>query len=115
MRAFQEKRKHRRIEVATHATFKPLVAMIPLNFSCRTVDISEGGVKLVISRWARPLKLVRLKFWLEGYDHKFDIWAKTVWSKVRNKDKGIAEAGLRFSELTKKENSILNDFISKQS
>lgn len=103
-----ETRRNRRVPLDIYVN--KMINGVP--FLARTRDISRGGVYVhrLIEPEVPPTARIALEFALPGSEEV--IWAEAL---VVHGDDGASGVGLRFVDLTPRQDEILGDFISSSS
>jgi hypothetical protein len=77
-------------------------------FHCEAVNISEGGLALVASVGLRPGTQLAVQFTLPGQLTEFSIQSEICWYDEQGR------AGLRFSSLSRHQQSELQEWLSQK-
>jgi len=110
----RERREHKRIIGFFRVTFVPNSDFL-LEFFCDARDISEGGIRIMIT--SAPLLgfEVEVGFRLPDSSDMLKIPSVVVWTKPSEQYKGKFEAGIKFLPLSSKTKNLLKEYITRHS
>jgi len=111
---FKEKRRYKRVKGVFNTVLLPDPTR-DIEFTCKSIDISEGGIGVVTVREAIPKTLILVKFTLPGYKEVLILTSEVVWIHPSKKGKGWFDAGIRFVTLNGQERNTLKKYIAKHS
>jgi len=112
MKRHKEKRKHKRFGRVFPVTFSPDSSLM-VECSCDTKDISEGGMRLLMTREPLVGKEAEITFALPTCEDSLKTYTKVVWTNPLPKARGLFETGLRFMELSEKKKKHLRDYLNQ--
>ncbi len=98
------RRRHPRFPQSLEVTYSVIKKRPPEKATGKTVDISEGGLKLILDEKLLPGSSINLQISLPGSNHKAEATADVVWtedaSEVRDlSGKRFFYSGVKFSSL----------------
>lgn len=109
----KERRRHFRFKHALELHYE--IRKNSLANSATTIDISEGGAKLLLAEKLTKAAMVELKLLLPGSKKAIDLQSEVVWAEeVFQKDpaqRRMFHAGVRFLPLTGPASHILSDYL----
>jgi len=79
-------------------------------FKAQTVDISRGGIKLVVGQKVEAGARIKVIFILPDSEEKVEAELKVVWSRPENNEKGFA-LGAIFTKLESRNKDLIWKFI----
>lgn len=84
-------------------------------FTGFTQNISAGGLFIATNDHLPIGATFRLAFVLPGADHLFDLECEVRWARQTDMGPGLpAGMGVRFTNITDREESLIDEFISTQ-
>lgn len=111
----KERRRHFRFKQALEINYE--VRKNSHTSSAKTIDISEGGAKLLLAEKLTNKAIIELKLLLPDSKKALDLQSEVVWSEeVPERDpagRRMFHAGVRFLALTDSANHILSDYLRK--
>ena len=110
---FTERRKYKRIE----CDFNVILIINPdmsIAISCNGRDISEGGIRVMLSTKTLEGSEAVVNFNLPGYEDTLKIRSKVIWTQPSIESPEYFESGIEFVSLNEVEKAILRDYVSQQ-
>ena len=105
-----ERRKYKRVRGEFHVSFSIDINVV-IPFSCSARDISEGGMKLVITRKAIPGHIVTVAFSLPGSEEKLSLAAEIIWVIPAPEIDNKYLSGVRFVALSQRQKDIIHEYV----
>ena len=112
MKRYQEKRRHKRINDPVPVTFIP-TSDLPIQCSCNSRDISEGGLRINTSREPLAGGEAEVIFALPGTEESLALHTEVVWAHPSRKTRGRFESGIKFVGMGEAKRKLLRDYISR--
>jgi len=110
MKNYQERRKHKRIPRVISVDFSPN-SDLKIHCSCDSIDISENGIRLLLSRQPLEGKDAEISFKLHASEDDLTIVSHVIWSRPSSKAKGMFESGVEFRSLSDINKKLLRRYI----
>lgn len=107
----EERRKYVRISDSLMVSYQKMLDSFKA--SCRSVDISENGIRLSISQRIEPGSVLKLWVNLEGIMSPIEALGEVVWLKERIDAKSVFDIGIKFLEIDDEDRSKLCEHIRK--
>lgn len=110
----KERRQHVRFEKSLEVHYV-IRKRSDLKNNAKTVNISEGGMKLIMPEKLADGDIIYFKIYLNGPDRALGVEGKVVWSKdARQKDssgKQLFYSGIEFTAIKEPSGTRLIDYI----
>lgn len=110
MSSIPEKRIHKRMSTVVNAKFMPDTDLI-FDWDCETMDLSEGGMRLVSIREPLVGNYSEVGFYLPNHGDRLAVQSEVVWTRPVAGRVGYFEIGIKFSELSEHKRKILKDYL----
>jgi len=108
----QERRRFLRAEIPCRI----IVDSTSKLFATKTMNVSEGGIRVILKARVESLSLVNLELMLEN-SLKINCKARTAWVLEKpdpeDKDLMIYDTGLQFIELSDKDRESIRDLVRR--
>lgn len=109
----EEKRKFKRVQ-GTFEVIADFSADKPLQFTCQSCDVSEGGMRIELPKTPKVGSNVRLTFELPNYPKALQPWGVVVWASPAPGGDQTFHAGVKFTAIKDAEKQAINSYVSKQ-
>lgn len=105
----EERRKYIRIDKALSLSYEILESF--LRPSCRSKDISEGGIRLRIFQRLAPGTALKLWIYLRDFEQPILAVGEVAWLQKQNDKEYPFEVGIRFIEINSSDRDKLSKYI----
>ena len=106
---FIERRRHIRSKGVFYAALTPYSGK-PTEYEGSTCNISEVGLKIKTDTAIFPGNTALVRISLPGCENKISSPAIVIWARI---NRGVFEAGIRFTQLTDDEKGALRKHIKR--
>jgi len=108
----QERRRSKRSKGILQASLGP-TPQEASQCSCSSVNITQDGMRILLSKEVAIANKVYLKFSLPFYQYGFNVLSQIIWVSSSDEFEGMFEAGLKFISISARDRDVLNEYATK--